>query len=296
MVRIRFGPAGIPLSCKGRTLKDGIEDVHTLELNAIEVQLVRAVGQDRENLEEIGKLAEELDVSMSVHTPYYMDLLGDENCLTRSVENIQWSAVLADRMGANIVATHIGLYGEQGKRDALERATEQIRSLRDWMRKKGLTCHLGLETSGRKQVFGSLEEILYIVRRVEDIEPVLNFAHIHSLNYGSLKHKEDFQAVFDKVAAVTGEMTFYTHFSGVIHEEGDKKRSAPIKKGDMSFEPLADCILDNNDMDVTIISSSPLMEHDAMYMKVILDRVQLKRSAKAAREARAKRRKKQKKK
>lgn len=38
---IRYGPAGIPLSCKGRTLKDGIEDVHSLCLTALEVQLVR---------------------------------------------------------------------------------------------------------------------------------------------------------------------------------------------------------------------------------------------------------------
>ena len=38
---IRFGPAGIPLSCKGRTLRDGIEDVHTLGLTALEIQLVR---------------------------------------------------------------------------------------------------------------------------------------------------------------------------------------------------------------------------------------------------------------
>ena len=39
---IRFGPAGIPLSCKGRTLKDGIEDVHNLSLSALEIQMVRA--------------------------------------------------------------------------------------------------------------------------------------------------------------------------------------------------------------------------------------------------------------
>ena len=39
---IRFGPAGIPLSCKGRTLKDGVEDVHALSLTAMEVQMVRS--------------------------------------------------------------------------------------------------------------------------------------------------------------------------------------------------------------------------------------------------------------
>ena len=72
---------------------------------------------------------------------------------------------------------------------------------------------------------------------------------------------------------------FYTHFSGVHHEGGNEKRYTPIKKGDLKFEPLAECILDN-DLPITIISSSPLLEHDAMYMKVILERVMLKREAK----------------
>ena len=49
----------------------------------------------------------------------------------------------------------------------------------------------------------------------------------------------------------------------------------------MRFDPLADCILDNEDYEITVISGSPLLEHDAMYMKVILDRVQQKREAKA---------------
>src|SRR5438309_665322 len=31
---IRFGPSGIALSCKGRTLRDGIEDSHNLGLTA----------------------------------------------------------------------------------------------------------------------------------------------------------------------------------------------------------------------------------------------------------------------
>ena len=38
---IRYGPAGIPLSCKGRTLRDGIADVHNLTLSALEIQMVR---------------------------------------------------------------------------------------------------------------------------------------------------------------------------------------------------------------------------------------------------------------
>ena len=65
------------------------------------------------------------------------------------------------------------------------------------------------------------------------------------------------------------------------HDNGNKIRCTPIKKGDMRFDPLADCILDNDDYELTIISGSPLLEHDAMYMRVILDRVQQKRELKA---------------
>ena len=58
---IRFGPAGIPLSCKGRTLRDGIADVHHLGLTAMEIQFIKVNPLTRRALdEEIGKLPREL--------------------------------------------------------------------------------------------------------------------------------------------------------------------------------------------------------------------------------------------
>jgi len=43
------------------------------------------------------------------------------------------------------------------------------------------------------------------------------------------------------------------------------------KEGNLKFEPLADAIADFDD-EITIISFSPLLEHDALYMKVIFER------------------------
>ncbi len=48
----------------------------------------------------------------------------------------------------------------------------------------------------------------------------------------------------------TKSKNFYSHFSGVEHNNGNKKRCTPIKKGDMRFDPLADCILDNKDFKI----------------------------------------------
>ena len=74
----------------------------------------------------------------------------------------------------------------------------------------------------------------------------------------------------------------YGHFSGVEYEKGSEKRYTPIKKGDLKFEPLAECLLDN-DINFTMISGSPLLEHDAMYMKMILERVLTRKELKAKR-------------
>ena len=40
---LRLGPAGVPLSCKGRTIVEGMDDITALGLDAMEIQTVRTV-------------------------------------------------------------------------------------------------------------------------------------------------------------------------------------------------------------------------------------------------------------
>lgn len=332
---IRFGPSGIPLSCKGRTLRDGVEDVHTLGLTAMEVQLVRVnyndrfageeeigltpreirgelvveilrrggrkeektsslnekirqgdtlralasgIARDYFELEEIGKLAKEMDIELSLHTPYYMDLANADGLLERSVESIKWSSMLAEALDAVTVVTHMGLYGGLSSKEALRRVASNLRSIRTWMKANKMKCRLGIESSGRQEVFGGLDEQIAIARNVKGIIPVVNLAHIHARGGGVLKNPEDFKTILDKAKKFTEDGHVHTHFSGVEHAGGDELRYTPIKRGDLRFEPLAECLLDG-DYDVTLISSSPLLEHDAMYMKVILERLLAKRLA-----------------
>ena len=336
---IRFGPAGIPLSCKGRTLRDGIEDVHNLGLTAMEAQLVRAHVQERPaESEEIGQkpgqltsdmvieilrrkgdkdisisdldepikkgdtlvsltsgiaksyaelrqlnlMADELAVALSIHTPYYMDLVGDGELSFRSMDSIKWGGLMAKELGATVVVTHMGLYGDVTPKTAQKRIKERIGALAKWYKKQGIGVPIGLELSGRQEIFGSLGEVLKTCRDVPGTIPVINFAHYHARESGLLKEPKDFDELLDEVWERTdGE--FYAHFSGVEHEGGNEKRFTSIKKGDLRFEPLAEAIVDRN-QPITIISGSPLLEHDAMYMKVILERVLAKRVSKETKE------------
>ena len=53
-----------------------------------------------------------------------------------------------------------------------------------WL-KDGTPSKIGIETSGRQELWGSLEEVLEVVNHVEGTIPVLNIAHIHSRGHGA---------------------------------------------------------------------------------------------------------------
>lgn len=332
---IRFGPAGIPLSCKGRTLRDGIEDVHNLGLTAMEAQLVRANVQERPaepeeagqtprelatdmvieivrkkgskdeiisdidqpiksgdtlvvlssgiasnyaELRDLKIMAQELDVQLGIHTPYYMDIISEGELCFKSMDSIRWAGLIANELGARAVVTHIGLYGDVTARTASKKAAERLTELAKWYKKHGIKTPIGLELSGRQEVFGALNEINKICKTTKQLIPVVNFAHYHSREGGSLREPKDFEKLLNTAEEI-GDGETYAHFSGVEHEGGNEKRFTSIKKGDLRFEPLAETIVDRN-KPLTIISSSPLLEHDAMYMKVILERVLAKKVSK----------------
>ena len=106
---------------------------------------------------------------------------------------------------------------------------------------------------------------------------------MHARGNRWLNDRESFKRVFDFFENSLGLKKFYTHFSGVEFDiEGNERHYSPIKKGEIKFEYLAEVILENN-YNVITISDSPLMEHDAMYMKLIMERVESRRQERIAR-------------
>jgi deoxyribonuclease IV len=326
---IRFGPAGIPLSCKGRTLRDGIADVHHLGLTAMEVQFIKVNPLTRLALdEEVGKLPRELlqqlvvsvgpsdhqggppsvaaltapvkrrdslttltwslakdfadlqqtkalgralDTDLTLHAPYYVDFFGSTDAREQSTRQIQWAGVLAHGLGARLAVTHLGFYGPGDRADTVQELTEIASDVSDWLAKfsKG-TVRLAIEPSGHPDVFGSREEVLELARKVRGIVPVLNLPHLAARERTTFEAPEQLEPVIRQfVGATAGPL--YLNFSGVEFYGPGEFRLTPIKRGQVRFDPVAE-LLAERDYDVTVISSSPLLEHDAMYMKLLYER------------------------
>lgn len=274
---IRIGQAGIPLSCKGRTNKDGL--VYTkeiLDLNAMEVQFVRGLYvMDEEEAFFMKEYSQENDVELHVHAPYYINLAGDDE-VELSLEKAMSSAMLANKMGAKTVVIHPGYYGEKSESETLKSIIKNTNVLMDLMTEESLDVKLGLETMGKQKVFGSLDEIINVCKNVPGVLPVIDIGHIHARGNGCLQEQEDFEEIFEKLSVLDLDH-YLIHVTGVLYENGNEQYHLPVKKGDMPIGPFIDTILDHN-YNVTLISESPLLEHDAVYLRLQVEKAIMKRT------------------
>jgi len=277
---IRIGQAGIPLSCKGRTNKDGL--VYTkqiLDLNAMEVQFVRGLYvMEDEEAQFMNEFSKENDIELHVHAPYYINLAGSSEELNLSMDKIVYSARLADKMGAKTVVTHPGYYGDDSEKKTMKKIIKNLKKIQNQFKKEKIKVKLGIETMGKKKVFGSLEEIIEISNNLKGVIPVIGMGHIHARTNGGLKKREDYEEIFKQLKPLRLKH-FLIHVTGVLYEDGNEYYHIPIKKGDMPLMPLIDIILDNN-YDVTFISESPLLEHDAVYIRLQVEKAIMKRTGK----------------
>jgi len=274
---IRIGQAGIPLSCKGRTNKDGL--IYTreiLDLNAMEVQFVRGLYvMEEEEAVFMNEYAKENDVELHVHAPYYINLAGDDE-IDLSFEKIMSSALIADKMGAQTVVIHPGYYGDKAEDQTLKAIVKNTKKLQKLMKKEKLKVKIGLETMGKQKVFGNIDEIIEVCKKVDDIVPVIDMGHIHARCNGCLQSQEDFAEIFDKLQ-VLNLNNYLIHLTGVLYQDGNEQYHLPIKKGDMPLGPLIDEIIDKR-YNVTLISESPLLEHDAVYIRLQVEKAIMKRT------------------
>jgi deoxyribonuclease-4 len=233
--------------------------------------LTWSLAKDHADLEQTRNLARGLDVELTLHAPYYVDFFGSTDAREQSTRQIQWSGVLAQGLGARLAVTHLGFYGQGDRGDSVQSLTEIASDLALWLGRfsKG-KVRLAIEPSGHPDVFGTREEVLELVRRTKGTVPVLNLPHLAARERKSFEEAEELEPVIREFARAT-DGPLYLNFSGVEFYGPGEFRLTPIKRGLVRFDPLAE-LLAERDYDVTVISSSPLLEHDAMYMKLLYER------------------------
>ena len=274
---IYLGPAGVPLASKERSTIAGVRCVAELGLNAFECEFVRGVGMGNEMAKEVGKIASELNVHLSVHCPYFVNLCSQEKeKLEASKKRILDSVERAHFMQADVALFHPGYYGSLTHEQAYEAVKRSCKDLIERMKSKKIgDVWLGLETMGKQSTFGSLDEVIRICKEVKGCVPVVDWSHLNCRSAGGIKRQEDYAKIFDELAPLKLKH-LHTHVTGAEYTEvekgkGNEKHHLTIDAKKPDFEPLVREILKRK-MDITLISESPILEQDALVLKKMFEK------------------------
>ncbi len=273
MEHLLFGTAGTPLSSKGNDSLSGIERVHELGLGCMELEFVRGVKMGEKTARRVGEVAKRLDIILSVHAPYYINLNGESETLIKSRERIINSARIGYICGAKSVVVHAGFIQGGGRRAVYEKIKKELIDIREQLKKEDIDIILRIETMGRYSQFGTLDEALEITE-VEGVLPCIDFSHLHALT-GKYNSREEFGMVFSKVEDRLGRFgldNMHIHVSGIEYSEKGEKRHLVFSESDFKYKELAQAFCDF-DIKGTVISESPNLENDAMALKKEYDRI-----------------------
>ena len=269
---IRLGTSGIPISTKGNSTIDGVKRIAELNLNALEVSYTHGIHMSLKTAEELGKIAGDLDIELSIHIPYFINLASEtKKVIEDSKKRIMDSLERGVAMNASVVAAHAGYYGKS-KEIANQMIFEACEEINNKIEENDWKIDFGLETMGKQKSWGTLDEIISVCSKLKHIIPYLDAAHLYALQGGQI----DYKKVFDKLEVLKLKK-YHSHFSGIKYSlvgigRGNERQHVPMREAGPDFEGFAKEILKRN-IDITIISESPILEMDSLLMKNIFEKL-----------------------
>jgi deoxyribonuclease-4 len=277
--RPRFGPAGIPPSFK--EMKASLFDIPRLlkeeNLDAFEYQAVRWGMKPQikqRDAELFGLKSKENDILLSLHASYFINLCGDKETIIASKNRLIACALASKWMNAQPVVFHVGYYGERNPKETFEICLNVLKEVIEEMKSLNINVKLGPETMGKISQFGSLDEILSLCENLDNIQPVIDWAHLHARDRGRFKTIDDYRKVLIEIENRLGSnelKNLHCHFTKIEFTDKGEKCHHTLDEKDYGpdFEMLAEVIKEFN-LSPVIISESPILDVDAIKMKEIL--------------------------
>lgn len=280
-MKTRFGPAGNSESFQAMGYRKTIqvpEYLARMGLDAYEYQCGRGVRISTEAAQELGKKAQEHQIALSLHSPYYISLSSlEEEKRTASIGYILQSAQAASAMGTQRVVVHSGSCAKISRQQALELAKDTLSRAYAALDEQGLGhIHLCPETMGKINQLGTLEEVLELCRVDDRLIPCIDFGHLNARTFGALNHPQGVRQVFETMESCLGidrMRAFHAHFSKIEYTlKGGEKCHLTFADTMFGpkFEPVAEMIVRKGCTPTIICESAGTQAEDAATMKQML--------------------------
>ena len=270
-----FGPGGNSKSFYDAGYKTTLQApafVKGLGLGAYEFAAGNGLTAGIPTLQKIGAAAREQGIEMSLHTPYYISLSGvDPEKRLTSIDYIRKSLEAAEALGADTIVFHSGSAAKISRREAMDLAKDTL--LKTIEAVGDTPIHLGLETMGKINQLGTLEEVIELCRLDPRFYPVVDFGHMNARERGGFfPDRDSYRRVFDAVAEGLGDEKaryMHCHFSKIEYTDAGEKRHLTFEDAvyGPAFEPLAEALVLDGLCPRIICESAGTMAEDALAMQ-----------------------------
>ncbi len=243
---MRFGPAGLgPV----KTAIEVLEDYHKKEFKACEIAFTYSNYIKPNQTKEIAEKARELDIEMTIHGSYFINLNAKEKeKVEASKKRILDACEIGELLGAKCVVFHPGYYGKS-KEEAYENIRNNISDIQKTLKKNKWKIKIAPETMGKVNVFGSVEEISQLVKET-GCSFCIDFAHILA---------RDKKVDYKKIEKLFPQEEWHVHFSGIVYgDKGEKHHKTPTKE---EWKKLLQNL--PREKNIRIINESPTMVSDS---------------------------------
>lgn len=274
MKRATFGPGGNSESFYAQGMKSTLQAPGWLEqmgLDAYEYQAGNGLRTGEATLRAIGEKAREHNILMSLHTPYFISLSGvEQEKRLKSLDYIRDSLAAAELLGADTIVVHSGSAAKISREEAMALARDTLERVADEM--GDTPIHIGLETMGKINQLGTLDEVLDLCKVSKCFYPVVDFGHLNARELGYFTNADSYKLIFDRIGEVLGDTyarDLHCHFSKIEYTKAGEKKHLTFDDTQYGpqFEPLAEVIVKYGLSPRIICESAGTMAEDALYMK-----------------------------
>lgn len=273
----KFGPAGNSDSFKAMGYKHSLEVpeyIVKMGLDHFEYQCGRGVNIGLEKAKQLGDLAKNAGISLSLHAPYYISMSSvDEEKRLNSINYILASARAVNAMGGERIIVHTGSCGKISREEALYLAIDTMKKSLEALDNEGLGhIHICPETMGKVNQLGSLYEVMELCKIDERLIPCIDFGHLNAREQGILKTFDDYKLIFDTIENELGIdrlKSFHSHFSKIEYTTGGEKRHLTFEDVvyGPDFEPVMELTAKRGCSPIFVCESDGTQAEDAKKMK-----------------------------
>ena len=272
-----FGPAGSPEGFlkKYKSSADMPKYLSEMGLDAFEYQCGQGVSVSDASAAALKAKAEEFNITLSLHAPYFISLSGIESeKRDNSINYILQSAAAAKKIGAQRIVIHSGSCAKISREEALALAKETL------MRARRAAIEAGYEdtifcpeTMGKFNQLGNLEEVVELCSLDDAFLPTIDFGHLNARTLGKVNSAEAYAQILDTIENRLGSdrlKRFHSHFSKIEYtQNGGEKRHLTFEDTlyGPRFEPLMELIAKKGLHPTFICESAGTQDIDALAMK-----------------------------